>query len=95
MEELGAAAAHYHRELGRALPLRPEDRAIVIGDEATSVQAGVLEAGHRPGQIEIAATLEPVAARIAGWRGAVFVKGSRRYQLENALAPELAGAGAH
>jgi UDP-N-acetylmuramoyl-tripeptide--D-alanyl-D-alanine ligase len=95
MEELGSATAHYHRELGRALPLRPEDRAIVIGDEAASVRAGVLEAGHGPGQIEIAATLEPVAARIAGWRGAVFVKGSRRYQLENALAPELSGAGAH
>jgi UDP-N-acetylmuramoyl-tripeptide--D-alanyl-D-alanine ligase len=95
MEELGAAAAHYHRELGCALPLRPEDRAIVIGDDAASVRAGVLEAGHRSEQIEIAATLEPVAARIAGWRGAVFVKGSRRHQLENALTPELAGVTAH
>jgi UDP-N-acetylmuramoyl-tripeptide--D-alanyl-D-alanine ligase len=95
MEELGAATAHYHRELGRTLRLRPEDRVFVIGGEAAAVRAGALAAGAAAGQIEVVTSLEPVAARIAEWRGAVFLKGSRRYQLEKALAPELAGAGTH
>jgi UDP-N-acetylmuramoyl-tripeptide--D-alanyl-D-alanine ligase len=33
----------------------------------------------------VVADLAPVAAFLAGFRGAVFLKGSRRYQLERAL----------
>ncbi|MBI5380286.1 MAG: UDP-N-acetylmuramoyl-tripeptide--D-alanyl-D-alanine ligase [Opitutae bacterium] len=95
MEELGSDAARYHRELGRSLPVRADDRVIVIGGEAASVAAGAREQGGRDGQIEVVTALEPVTARIAGWRGSVFVKGSRRYQLEKTLAPELVGAAHH
>ena len=87
MEELGPRAAEYHRRLGRLLHLRPGDRVFIIGDRATALRAGLLEAGNAVGQIEIVAELAPVAAFLAGFRGAVFLKGSRRYALERVLAP--------
>jgi UDP-N-acetylmuramoyl-tripeptide--D-alanyl-D-alanine ligase len=89
MEELGSRAAEYHRRLGRLLLLRPGDRVFIIGDRATALRTGLLEAGNPVGQIEIVADLASVAEFLAGFRGAVFLKGSRRYQLEKAL-----GAGA-
>jgi UDP-N-acetylmuramyl pentapeptide synthase len=93
MEALGADAERYHRELGRALRLRPQDRACVIGDHAAAVRAGASEAGIAAENLTIADSLEPIAARLVGWQGAVFVKGSRRYALEQILgdAPRAAG----
>jgi UDP-N-acetylmuramoyl-tripeptide--D-alanyl-D-alanine ligase len=85
MEELGIEAASYHRELGNRLRLRPQDSAFVIGGHAVDVVAGVADAGFSTENIEIVNTLTPVAARIAGFNGAVFMKGSRRYELEKAL----------
>jgi UDP-N-acetylmuramoyl-tripeptide--D-alanyl-D-alanine ligase len=67
------------------LPLREIDRLLVIGTYADEVCRGVLEQGDFTKQIQICSTLEPMAAAIAEWHGAVFVKGSRRYQLEKTL----------
>jgi UDP-N-acetylmuramoyl-tripeptide--D-alanyl-D-alanine ligase len=86
MEELGTEAAMFHRALGRSLRLRPQDFLVVIGDHASAVRTGALENGNRAEQIEVVSSLEPVAARFAGFRGAVFLKGSRRYQLEKVLS---------
>ncbi len=86
MEELGAESAAHHRRLGRTLPLRESDRLLVIGTQADEVCRGLLEQGDFSKQIQMCSTLDPIAAAIAEWRGAVFVKGSRRYQLERALA---------
>jgi UDP-N-acetylmuramoyl-tripeptide--D-alanyl-D-alanine ligase len=85
MEELGPPAAEYHRRLGRTMHLRPGDRLFVIGDQAGALRAGLLENGNAADQIEIVADLAPVAAFLAGFQGAVFLKGSRRHQLEKAL----------
>ena len=85
MEELGPRAAEYHRRLGRTLHLRPGDRLFIFGDQAAALCDGLLENGNAAEQIEVVADLAPVAAFLAGFRGAVFLKGSRRYQLERAL----------
>jgi len=85
MEELGEAAPRYHRELGRSLRLRPQDRVITIGGNAGEVVQGGLEAGCVSSQLEIAVDLSSITARIAAFSGSVFVKGSRRYELEHAL----------
>ncbi|HVU23509.1 MAG TPA: UDP-N-acetylmuramoyl-tripeptide--D-alanyl-D-alanine ligase [Opitutus sp.] len=87
MEELGVGAEMFHRALGRSLRLRPEDFLYVIGDHAEAVCAGVRENGSRTDQLTVVDSLEPVAARAAGWDGAVFVKGSRRYRLETIFEP--------
>ncbi|HUR60490.1 MAG TPA: Mur ligase family protein, partial [Opitutaceae bacterium] len=85
MEELGAEASQHHRALGRSLSLRAGDQLFVVGTHAHAVCAGVLERGDFARQVQIVSTLEPMAAAFAEWRGAVFVKGSRRYQLEKIL----------
>ncbi len=85
MEELGADAERFHRDFGRSLRLRAQDLALVIGDQAEAVRAGFLDAGGRAGQIEIVTSLAPMTERVAEWRGAVFVKGSRRYALEKVV----------
>ena len=92
MEELGPDSATHHHMLGRSLVLRPGDRLFVIGDQAHAVCAGVLENGDFSRQLQIASTLEPVTACLAGWNGAVFVKGSRKYRLETILEKQPAEA---
>lgn len=90
MEELGPEAPAYHRQLGRSLPLRECDRLMVIGTQAHEVCAGVLDQDDFTRQIQMISTFEPAAAALADWRGSVFIKGSRRYQLEQVLAPQPA-----
>ncbi len=85
MEELGAEAPTHHRHLGRSLLLRECDRLFVIGTQAHEVCAGVLDQDDFTRQIRMVSSLEPVAAYLAEWRGAVFIKGSRCYQLEQVL----------
>jgi UDP-N-acetylmuramoyl-tripeptide--D-alanyl-D-alanine ligase len=86
MEELGAEAERYHRELGQTIRLRPEDRLIVIGAHAEAVRAGLLEKGASHARIETTQTTSRMAEALVDFRGAVFVKGSRRYQLEGAFS---------
>ena len=86
MEELGADAHRYHVELGRSIPLRAADHAIAIGSMAGAIREGAIESGCDAGQVEVAETVDAVSARLAGFRGSVFVKGSRRYGLEKAFA---------
>ena len=90
MEELGPEAAAYHRQLGRPLHLRPGDFLFVLGDQAGALREGLLENGNDSAQIGVLAGLAPVRERLAGFTGAVFLKGSRRYQLETVLDPHAA-----
>ena len=94
MEELGVESPMYHRALGRSIRLRRQDQLLVIGDAAESVREGAL--GHLAvaSQIEVITTLDLARARLATFRGAVFIKGSRRYRLETILSGE-ATAEAH
>jgi UDP-N-acetylmuramoyl-tripeptide--D-alanyl-D-alanine ligase len=86
MEELGSDEARYHRELGAGLDLAPADRVLVVGPQGPLVRQGALEAGARPEQIVLADTAAEGAALAAGFTGAIFVKGSRKHQLEQAVA---------
>lgn len=85
MEELGEHAAKYHRALGRMLHLRAGDLCYVIGGEAEEVRAGILENGNNGAQVFVIQQVEEARAMIAQFRGAVFVKGSRKYRLEKAV----------
>lgn len=88
MEELGAASEAHHRELGRSLRLGGADSLFVIGAQAGAVREGALESGASSSQIFILESIgDDLAARLAQPADcAIFVKGSRRYQLERALA---------
>jgi UDP-N-acetylmuramoyl-tripeptide--D-alanyl-D-alanine ligase len=88
MEELGPLAADYHRRLGAGLRLRAEDRVVVIGPHAYAVAEGLCTAGNAAAQIQVADTLDAIRMQLAPFAGAVFVKGSRRFQLESLFADE-------
>jgi UDP-N-acetylmuramoyl-tripeptide--D-alanyl-D-alanine ligase len=93
MEELGREAEGYHLELGRSLRLRRTDRVYAIGSLAEAIRTGLLEAGNDPRQVETAQVVDTLVPRLAAFRGAIFVKGSRRHQLEKGFpAAEHAGA---
>ena len=94
MEELGAESATYHRQLGRLLHLRRGDFLFALGSQAAALREGLLENGNDPAQVAVVADVAPVRERLAGFKGAVFLKGSRRYQLETVLDPH-AHAHAH
>jgi UDP-N-acetylmuramoyl-tripeptide--D-alanyl-D-alanine ligase len=73
--------------------LRKEDSALVIGSLAGVIRQGAMESGAREGQVEVAQSAEAAAGRLEGFRGSVFVKGSRRYELEKVFSgAELAEA---
>jgi UDP-N-acetylmuramoyl-tripeptide--D-alanyl-D-alanine ligase len=91
MEELGPESAEYHRLFGRTLHLRKGDHLFVIGGQAEALREGLLENGNDPAQIAVVTDLAPVRERLAGFQGAVFLKGSRRYQLETVLGPQAVG----
>lgn len=87
MEELGAQAEEFHRQLGRTILLRPGDFLFTVGDHAAALREGLLENGNDPAQIAVVTDLAPVRARLTDFRGAAFLKGSRRYRLETVLDP--------
>lgn len=87
MEELGSGAEAYHRELGRSLRLRAGDRVFVIGAHAEAVSGGARQVGIEEEQIKVMTSLEPAREAMAHFQGTVFVKGSRRYQLEKLIEP--------
>ena len=92
MEELGSGSTDYHRQLGRSILLRPGDALFVLGAQAEAVREGLLENGNDPAQVNVIADVEPVRGRLAGFQGAVFLKASRRYQLETVLNESIAHA---
>jgi UDP-N-acetylmuramoyl-tripeptide--D-alanyl-D-alanine ligase len=49
------------------------------------LREGLLENGNAAAQIEVVAAAAAVREFLAGFAGAVFLKGSRRHQLEMAL----------
>jgi UDP-N-acetylmuramoyl-tripeptide--D-alanyl-D-alanine ligase len=87
MEELGSDAGRYHRELGAGLRLRPNDVLVVLGDWSGEVAAGAVEAGAGSAQILASVPRADIAGRLQSFHGAVFVKGSRRHELEKFFPP--------
>lgn len=85
MEELGEESARYHADLGRSIRLRPRDLLFILGDHASEVRGGAISGGAAPGQVRVVGSLAPVSEALEGFRGAVFVKGSRRHELEKVL----------
>lgn len=86
MEELGTDSVAYHRRLGEALArlLRAQDRALVL---AAPEAAEAVVAGSARSTVVAAPDLATLRARLEAHDGAVFIKGSRRYQLETLLLP--------
>ena len=86
MEELGVDNVRYHREFGTALAarLRPADLALVLA--APAAADALVEGSGSPAVIAVP-DLASMRHHLDDFTGSVFIKGSRRYQLESLLVP--------
>jgi UDP-N-acetylmuramoyl-tripeptide--D-alanyl-D-alanine ligase len=89
MAELGPTSAQLHRDCGAQLPLRSGDHVIAFGGESAALLQGVALPGV---ELCVAASVEDAAARVAAYRGFVFLKGSRSFALERCLPEPLRSA---
>ena len=85
MAELGEQSPNLHIEVGEQLKLRPQDKVMICGTDASSLRQGLLYAGNSEDQVVILESPEDAHEELAGFDGAVLLKGSRTYQLENLL----------
>ena len=94
MNELGASAHGFHLAVGEKLGLRAEDTALLIGPAAMTAayRQGAEAGGASPAQIICAQNIDPIKSIVADFRGALFLKGSRAYQLEKVLPESVANS---
>jgi UDP-N-acetylmuramoyl-tripeptide--D-alanyl-D-alanine ligase len=90
MEELGAKAAEYHTEFGKSLKLKISDEVILLGDNAHYIASNL-----PPTQAHINPSRDTVQSKIASFRGAIFMKGSRRYALETYIPDLIKSTASH
>jgi UDP-N-acetylmuramoyl-tripeptide--D-alanyl-D-alanine ligase len=91
MEELGKDVLVFHRQLGEGLRqiIRPQDAALVLADN--DIARSVVE-GAMCKSVVATDSIGAIRARLEKHKGAVFIKGSRRYQLESLLLPNVVAA---
>ena len=87
MNELGFQANQFHRSVGRALKLNPVDRVWFVGPAKLTSQycLGAKESGCSLDQIRCEDSVNKLKSDIAEFDGALFLKGSRVYELETLL----------
>ena len=98
MNELGPESARLHRELGAAIGGKPDERFCVVGTDAVAFSEGLLASGARAGAVLAASERGEVQNALEEFAlegGAVFVKGSRSYQMEEFLPGNLISKGEH
>lgn len=88
MNELGAESERWHRDTGRQLGLDEEAEVFLIGHGAGALLEGIRASGVSGRRVRIVDTLDPVRERLRGYNGAVFLKASRSWELEQLLPGE-------
>lgn len=91
MNELGPNAITQHQAIGRRLKLRPQDTAVFVGPtELTQAYAsGARAAGATHSQLECVENIAQIQSQFLPAAGAIFLKGSRSYQLEKLLPSDI------
>lgn len=87
MDELGEQSAKWHRDTARTLGLPESARVHLLGHGAEDMAAGFREGGFPVDRIAIETSLDGIRSALEGFAGAVFLKGSRSFALEN-LVPK-------
>ena len=87
MNELGFKANQFHRSVGRALKLNSTDRVWFVGPAKLTSEycLGAKESGCSMNQIRCEDSVDKLKSDIAEFDGALFLKGSRVYELETLL----------
>lgn len=84
MEELGEGSDALHEEVGKAVPLRPQDKVILVGERARAFERGLRQMGTAR-QYECIEAIDTVRKKIETFEGVVLLKGSRACALERCL----------
>jgi UDP-N-acetylmuramoyl-tripeptide--D-alanyl-D-alanine ligase len=88
MEELGPAAADWHRDTARRLPLVPGHPVALVGEAAAWYREGLAQRTDGPWRPRVVDDVDDLGADLDNFEGAVFLKGSRRHALERLLPEE-------
>jgi UDP-N-acetylmuramoyl-tripeptide--D-alanyl-D-alanine ligase len=91
MNELGPSAGSFHHSVGGRLQPRPSDLAVFVGPEemTAAYRCGAESGGAEPEQIKCAENVAAIESMVADFEGALFLKGSRAYHLEDLLPESL------
>ena len=91
MNELGELAEAEHEKSGQQLRLRVEDRACFVGPASLTeaYSKGASNSGASDDQLVCAEKSEFIKSIVADFKGAIFLKGSRSYQLEKLLPQQI------
>ena len=89
MRELGKKSASLHFEVGQQLRLDERDRVFLLGEHGEAFLRGLLQGGARRDQIGLFAHWQEVKSAVCDFEGAIFLKGSRFYGMENLLPKNL------
>ena len=92
MAELGISTLSYHREIANHIQHRENDRAILVGESANIYKDAMLENGWNESEITVCESAQEVKPLLENASGFVFLKGSRKYALENALPDSVVNA---
>lgn len=90
MLELGTQSTAFHRELGKNFRIQKEDIFVCIGAFAEHIKEGLLQHGAHTSQIYTFPSTE--AARLLVEKlphDYIYLKGSRKYQLENLFVRQV------
>lgn len=91
MNELGDYAEAAHRKIGQGVRVRSHDHVHFVGPKrlTQAYRDGAVEAGVSEKQINTVENVESLESMVAAFSGAIFLKGSRAYQLERLLPATL------
>ena len=92
MAELGISTLSYHREIANHIQHRENDTAILVGESANIYKDAMLENGWNESEITVCESAQEVKPLLENASGFVFIKGSRKYALENALPDSVVNA---
>ena len=85
MNELGEESEHWHQEAVKDLKLRSNDSVYLLGQYASAFQKGLLSRSQQGATIELIDAKEEVLPILRRFQGAVLLKASRSYALEEIL----------
>lgn len=93
----GAGDVHgeVHYGISQSMALKPEDRFVLVGKETKHIERGLLDRGHSAEHIQYFDKAAEAKELVGEFKGAIFLKGSRLYQLEQLLPDSQESTAGH
>ncbi|MFI3291373.1 MAG: Mur ligase family protein [Opitutales bacterium] len=89
MADLGIASIRLHKDIASYIKRKEGDKVVIIGDTQDLYKSSLLEAGWAEEDISIFNTSEEAQGYLSEAKGHIFLKASRKYELEKAIPQEF------